>query len=512
MESKMNMLKKIALMCITIIIVAFIGSYNSYAASGELAGRVIILDPGHGERSTNVFEGYNEHVAMLSLAHRIKPLLEAHGAKVYMTRATAQDVSLPARTAMINILGLSAVRDAHLRDAPNSEHTAREVAQIDRLIGVMQSIIDNPREQGEIYKNTPFDPLTSIHPDMRSVLEIQNHPEIAGRFLTISLHSNATARPINTEIHGADVFFISNDHRNTRNYFTGFGFSEQSRQFGEILISNIDSVGIQRRAVQRANFFILREINMPAVLVENGFHTNPRDRANLQNDDFLNRLAVAYLDAIKTYFSGISLDGNITDAINRPISTSTSEPVFSDVPRGTWYFDAVLHASNQGIFAGTAPQVFSPNTGMTRAMFATVLSRHANVNFWAYNETPFTDVIQGRWYGHSVSWAYTNGIISFVQGNQFYPQQYITREEIAMMLYNLFRLTDTALPMGDYGTFADHENISIWAYPGVQAMRDMDVMRGDARNNFNPQNRATRAEVAQIFLNIAELDDYNEKH
>jgi len=500
------MLKKFALCCAMIIFGAIISTNNSIAISGELAGRVIILDPGHGEGSTNIFEGYNEHVAMLRLANKIKPLLEAQGATVYMTRPTAQDVRLPARTAIINMHGLNTVRDAHLRDLPNCEYAASEIAEIDRLITVMQSIIDNPREKGEIYKNTPFDPLTSIHPCMRRVLEIQNHPEIARRFLTISLHSNATARPINTAINGVDIFFISNYHRNTRNYFTGFGFSEQSQQFGEILIGNIDAVGIQRRTVQRANFFILREINMPAVLVENGFHTNPRDRANLQNDDFLSRLAAAYLDAIKTYFSQIPLDGNITNVLPardyQPVYGSAVSPMFSDVRRGAWYFDAVMHVADQGIFAGTLPQMFSPNTGMTRAMFATVLSRHANVNIWRYQETPFEDVVQGRWYGHSVSWAYTNGILSFVQGENFFPDQDITREEIATMLYNLFSMTED-LPTGYSGEFTDNYNVSPWAYSGVQAMRAIGVMMGDDHNRFNPQNTATRAEVAQIFLNMA---------
>jgi len=271
--------------------------------SSSLSGRVIILDPGHGIGSTNVFRGYDEQVAMLDLALRIKPLLEAQGATVLLTRATDANVLLPARCAMINIWALEAVRYSRLRTASSPEDIADEIEEIDNLIEVMQSIIDDPRTNGRIYMNTPFDPQRSIHPILRRVLELQNDPEIADRFLMISLHSNATARPINTSINGAKTFFISTDHENTQNYFTGFSHSDLSREFGTILLNHIETVGFRNLGARMGNYFVIREHNIPAVLAENGFHTNDGDRAMLQSDAYLQRLAQAYLDAIVEYFS-----------------------------------------------------------------------------------------------------------------------------------------------------------------------------------------------------------------
>jgi hypothetical protein len=76
--------------------------------------------------------------------------------------------------------------------------------------------------------------------------------------------------------------------------------------FGEIILDHIDKTGIQRQTVEHANFFVIREHNLPAVLVENGHHTNAADRAKLMSDEFLDNLALAYLDAVIAYFD----DGN----------------------------------------------------------------------------------------------------------------------------------------------------------------------------------------------------------
>ncbi|MCL2202149.1 MAG: polysaccharide deacetylase family protein [Oscillospiraceae bacterium] len=278
---------------------------TAHAAYSQLplSGRVVILDPGHGIGSTNVFRGYDEQVAMLDLAQRMRPLLEAQGATVLMIRDTGANVLLPARCAMINIWALEAVRSVREQSSLAEAALAEELAEIDELIGVMQRIIDAPFTYGRIYMNTPFDPMRSIHPTLRRVLELQDEPIIADNFLMISLHSNATPRPIDTSVNGAIVFFISNAHHNTRNYFTGFSHSAQSREFATILLRHIETVGFRNLGAQTANFFVIREHNVPAVLAENGFHTNDMDRARLQSPVYMQRLAYAYRDAIVEYFA-----------------------------------------------------------------------------------------------------------------------------------------------------------------------------------------------------------------
>jgi N-acetylmuramoyl-L-alanine amidase len=280
-----------------------------------LSGRVVILDAGHGAGNSPAFAGYVEHVAMLRLALKIKPLLEYHGATVHLTRPTPADVPLPVRTAMINIWALEAIKGARESELPQDGPAADAIVEIDGLLGIMQSIIDDPENNGGVYMNSPFTPERGIHPDLERVFELQDDPEISGRFLSISLHSNATGRPVNTSTNGAGVFHISVTHKNTQNYYTGYTYEEQSRSFGDVLLEHIHAAGINKRKVTIGNYFMIREHNVPGVLAENGFHTNARDRANLSCDRFLDGLALAYLDAIMVYFDGVPLP----DALPPPL-------------------------------------------------------------------------------------------------------------------------------------------------------------------------------------------------
>ena len=298
--------------------------------SQGLEGRVIILDPGHGAGNTNTFEGYDEQVRMLALANKIKPLLEERGATVLMTRPSETDVILPVRTALINKWALETIREVRQEELTELEELfeagaisseqglhrlRRDVRELDRLIGIMQRIIDNPDSYAGVYFNFPFDTTHTrqIHSDLRRVFELKTDPVIRDNFLMISLHSNATPRPINTRINGADSFFISNNLRNNTNYFANYANVQRSSYFANLIITNIDPLGIRRNRASARNLFMIREINMPSVLVENGFHTNPIDRARLQDDDFLSRLAVVYADTITAYFANLE---NIHD---RPI-------------------------------------------------------------------------------------------------------------------------------------------------------------------------------------------------
>jgi len=293
--------KSIALLLYLVFLTAP-DAHSVPSASLELYGKVIILDAGHGVSTTNTYAGYDEQVTMLKLALRIKPLLESRGATVYLTRASGEGVLLSVRTAMINILALKEIRDMHLRGNVDTGGASVDINEINRLLRTMQSIIDDPEMNGSIYMNSPYTPERRIHPELKRIFQYESDPQVGDRFLVISLHSNATAIPINTAVNGASVFHVSNTHTSTSNYYNGYSYEEQSRRFGNILLDHIDAVGIRRRELTGANYFLIREHNLPGVLVENGFHTNDTDRANLSSSSFLDSLALAYLDAITGYF------------------------------------------------------------------------------------------------------------------------------------------------------------------------------------------------------------------
>jgi N-acetylmuramoyl-L-alanine amidase len=298
------MLRKTVVLLLVFVLLATFSSPGFALSSHVLRGKVIILDAGHGAETTNFYRGYDEQVAMLALAFKIKPLLEAHGATVHMTRSTPANVMLSVRAAMTNIWSLEALKRDMVQNAADFDGISEAISEIDRLINIMGLVITNPQFYESVFFNTPFSPSVSIHPDLEKIFELQSDPVISDNFLFISLHSNATATPINTAVHGADVFHISNNHNRLTEYYTNYSHVEQSIAFGEIILNHIHNTGIHRQMVRPANFFVIREHNLPAVLVENGHHTNPADRAKLMDDEFLDELALAYLDAIYEFFSG----------------------------------------------------------------------------------------------------------------------------------------------------------------------------------------------------------------
>jgi len=263
----------------------------------SLSGKVIILDPGHGTAGSPGIAGYNEAVAMLDLARRLKPLLEAQGAKVILTRDSETNIPISVRCAKINIEALKAVRATRTKSS--------ELAEIDKLIKVMQSIISNPGVNGPRLMNLdPFNAARQIHPDLRRIFEITNNSVVRNNFLVISLHSNATGSG-SSSVNGADVFYVDPAaHANTRTYYQGFSYTGQSKSFGNILLKHIQTTGIARRSngLRAENLAMIREINVPAVLAENGFHTNPSDRSLLSSPSYRQSLATAYRNAVLDYF------------------------------------------------------------------------------------------------------------------------------------------------------------------------------------------------------------------
>ena len=307
------------LLLIAIMLSLNIGLQPAQAATLDLIGRVIFLDPGHGIGATGGgnLPTYTEHVRMLYLANQIASTLVARGATVYLTRSTSNDVLLPARMAFVNMIALRAVRDTYTDDT--------HLKEIDRLIGVMQSIINSPVAEGTRFMNTPFNASRTIHSDLRKTFEYLNNPLIRNNFLLISLHSNAPASASSTGVRGAEVYYINPaEFFNTATYYTGYPYVTQSRNFANILLNHIAGVyhggnNIPRRAngLRAENYFVNREVGIPSVLAENGFHTNATDRALLLNNTYMNSLAVAYGNAVSQYFAALPSMATSTPYLER---------------------------------------------------------------------------------------------------------------------------------------------------------------------------------------------------
>ncbi|MDR2599488.1 MAG: N-acetylmuramoyl-L-alanine amidase [Oscillospiraceae bacterium] len=296
-----------------------------------LAGRVVLLDPGHDPAFSPSVGSYVEHIRMFHLANEITARLTALGATVHNSRGTNINriVSLQERAAWANRITLEAIR--------NVDNTVN-TAEVNRLIDVMRSIEAEPEVNGRIFMNYPFNASRTIHEDLRRTFEYQNHPLIRNNYILLSLHSNATASGLDNGARGLEAFYISpTEFRNTNTYWPNYSFSAASRGLADLLLKSITGVHfegqnmpIRGNGLRAENSFILREVNMPAVLVENGFHTSTIDRGLLMNNTFMSMVADAYIHAIITYFS--ALPNEFT-----PLETPINQNGWNYI-NGSWYF------------------------------------------------------------------------------------------------------------------------------------------------------------------------------
>lgn len=189
-------------------------------------------------------------------------------------------------------------------------------------------------------------------------------------------------------------------------------------------------------------------------------------------------------------------------AVNLMAPAMAADVSFSDVPADAWYAEAVAFVASEGLFEGTSKTTFSPGMTMSRGMFVLVLSRLAGADVSAVPSAGFTDVPEGKWYTDAVSWAYTNGYVNGSSG-RFYPDEPITREQIAQMLYNYLTRTGTELADADGvpGSFSDSGSVSSWARDGVEYVRRTGLMLGNG-GSFAPSRKLTRAEAATVFMRV----------
>lgn len=178
---------------------------------------------------------------------------------------------------------------------------------------------------------------------------------------------------------------------------------------------------------------------------------------------------------------------------------------FTDVKESDWFYNTVLWNHDMGLLQGTSATTFSPNTPMTRGMFAAVLARVDGADLSGFTGTKFTDVDMSKYYGPSVAWASENGIIAGYGNKLFGAEDRITREQMAAMLANYIRIKniDISAVQSETVHYADDSQISPWAKDSVYIMQIHGLMGGRPGNLYGPKSIASRAEVAQVFLNYA---------
>lgn len=172
---------------------------------------------------------------------------------------------------------------------------------------------------------------------------------------------------------------------------------------------------------------------------------------------------------------------------------------FTDVD-GHWALDAIRFVYDQGLMTGTKEALFSPNKHLNRAMLATILYRMEGSPA-VTGENPYTDVADGTWYTDAVLWASEQGIVNGYGNGKFGPLNNITREQLAAMLlrYSDYKKYNTDA-RNDLTSYADADDISAWALEALRWANAQGLVNGRTETTLVPQGDTTRAETATVLM------------
>ncbi|MFA9423116.1 MAG: S-layer homology domain-containing protein, partial [Sedimentibacter sp.] len=180
------------------------------------------------------------------------------------------------------------------------------------------------------------------------------------------------------------------------------------------------------------------------------------------------------------------------------------ENPFIDVNSSDWFYDAVGYVNENGLMNGISEKEFAPSLELTRGMFITVLYRMENEP--DVEETKFTDVKSNDYYQKAVAWATVNGIVTGVSETNFAPNDSITREQMATIIYRYAKYKNKE-PEGTWAIKMDYNDlsdISDYASEGAMFCKLKGIMMGNTKNQLLPKANANRAETATVIQRIIE--------
>jgi hypothetical protein len=219
-----------------------------------------------------------------------------------------------------------------------------------------------------------------------------------------------------------------------------------------------------------------------------------------------------YIENGKEVFIGFASDASGTMTYIAPEGTTVlfreNPKSFTDIA-GHWAKDSIDFVTERELFLGTSDGNFSPESGMTRAMFTAVIGRLYERSYGILHkkdEHAFTDVDYDAYYGAYVDWAAENNIITGVGGGSFKPEREITRQEMAAILYRFAEFLNT-LPSASENAqlnYPDAAALAPWATQAALYCQETGIITGRSGGNFVPQGTVTRAEVAVILQRFIE--------
>lgn len=194
-------------------------------------------------------------------------------------------------------------------------------------------------------------------------------------------------------------------------------------------------------------------------------------------------------------------NGNNTNTGDNTNTGSTWSNPFADVQSNSWYYNAVKFANENGLMSGIGATEFAPNASTNRGMIVSILWRIENSPASSASAS-FADVAANAYYAQAVDWAANNNIVSGYNSTSFSPNDNITREQLASILYRYaqYKGMDTVTLEENLSSFSDASEISAYAIPALNWAVGQGLMSGVSTTTLNPKGTATRAQVATVLM------------
>ena len=164
------------------------------------------------------------------------------------------------------------------------------------------------------------------------------------------------------------------------------------------------------------------------------------------------------------------------------------------------YHEAVDYVLRNGLMNGYSSGTFGPNDNLSRAQFAQILFNKEGrpvVNYLLQ----YSDVANGAWYTEAIRWATSQGVVGGYGNGMFGPNDNITREQLAVMLW---RYSGSPAATNKELFFNDGSEISGFALEALRWAVENGIINGYGDGRLGPQGQATRAQVAQMLKNFLE--------
>jgi len=281
-------------------------------------------------------------------------------------------------------------------------------------------------------------------------------------------------------------------------YIERIGFFESYNDASQYLIENADRDDYKEKKVFKGSNY--------KIIVPEGAMTEAYEEKEISVDfsTEFNSSDIVMLNGNPLPLSDISENGYVVYCAKQKgnYTVGAYEKKYSDT-ESHWAKDYIDYVSARTLFSGTSPDTFSPDITITRGMFVTVLGRMHGVDAAAVGtDSGYSDVPQEEYYSPYIKWVKENGIF-VIEGDKFYPNQPITRSEMAFIIANY---TDfCGFELQSYETsnaFYDISECAPEVKKAIEKIQSIGIINGKSITVFDPDGILTRAEASTVMTRL----------